>query len=180
MSRIAWLLFVVTVFETQAHAELRWKSTEAVDDISGTKVRTVAVVGEDNKSALVLRAEEGKKLTLTLVPNTVLFPDKTDVESKVMGILITMRSTVMEKPLSGMWRMAWMDYKSASVSCKRDTAVSKVFAGDSVTVQLDKTGKRFKFATKGDGLEGLQEAVSKAVEIAADDAPLAATSTDSK
>lgn len=171
MARLAWSLIAVTALVTHVRAEQRWEYAEEIDDINGTKVRTVVVVGEKAASALVLRVEEGKKPTLTLVPGVVMFPDKTDVESKVMGMEITMRSTAMEKPISGMWRMAWMDYKSASVPCGREFAVKKAFAGDSITCQLNKAGKRFKFPTKGEGLEGLQDAVAKAVEIAAPDKP---------
>lgn len=155
--------------------EQRWKFDEETDDISNATVRTVAVIADDNKSVLILRVEQDKKPTLVLVPNKVLFPDKTDAESKVMGVQITMRSTAMEKPLSGMWRMAWMDYKAASVACSRDSAMNKVFAGESVTFQLDKVGSRFKFGTKGKGLEGLQDAVEKALEIAAADLPPSTT-----
>jgi hypothetical protein len=172
-------LFVVSILTASASAEPRWKYQEGNDDISNTKTRTVAIVGENDKSVLVLQVEQEKNATLTLVPGVVMFPDKNDVQSKTMGVQITMRSTVMEKPFSTMWRMPWMDYKTAVLRCKRN-AVEKVFEGDSVTFQLDKAGKRFRFQTKGDGLEGLQDAVSKALEIAADDAPAANAAPKSK
>jgi hypothetical protein len=75
----------------------------------------------------------------------------------------------MEKPVSGLWVMPWMDYKTAGAPCSVKAAKEKIFAGESVTVELSKTGKRYKFPTKGQGCEGLQEAVAKAVEIAAAD-----------
>jgi hypothetical protein len=155
----------------EAKAEKRWVYQESIDDISNKKERTVVVVGDkENKTGLVLRVEEGGKPAITLIPGVVMFPDKTDAASKTMGISITMRSTVMEKPRTAMYRMPWMDYKAATIPIGKRSAVA-VFAGDSVTFQLDKAGGRFKFATKGEGLEGLQEAVTKALEIAADNQP---------
>ena len=160
---------MVASLAVNAEAEQRWKYSEATDDINNTKVRTVGVVADDGKSVLLLRVEDGKRPLLMLMPNQVMFPDKNDPSAKSMGIEISMRSTAMEKPISGMWRMPWMDYKQAQVPCDVAAAKNKVFGGDSVTLQLDKAGKRFKFPTKGEGCEGLQDAVEKAVEIAAPD-----------
>jgi hypothetical protein len=164
-------VFVAAVVFSSAcvAAEQRWKSNESVDDINNTQVRTVAVVAEDGKSVLLLHVEEGKKSKLMLIPKEVMFPDKTDMEAKRMHIEVALRSTKMEKPVSGLWVMPWMDYKTAGAPCSVKAAKEKIFAGESVTVELSKTGKRYKFPTKGQGCEGLQEAVAKAVEIAAAD-----------
>jgi len=161
---LVWL--VLSVFATAAHAEQRWKYTEEKDDISGKDVRIVALVASDSKSVLVVRAERGDKATLSIVPADTIFPDKTDVESKQMAVKVTVRSRAMAEPKSGMWRMAWMDYGSASVPVGRNGVIKDVFAGDAVSVQLDATGRRYKFPTRGDGCEGLQEAVEKVMELA--------------
>ncbi len=152
-----------------AQGEQRWKYSESKDDISGKAVRVVAVVGEDNKSVLVLRAEEGKKATITIVPSETIFPDKTHVASKTMAVRVTFRSSAMSEPKSGLWQMAWMDYKSASAPCSKKGATDTLFAGDTITIQFDSTGKRCKFVTAGEDAEGLKEAVAKAIEIAADE-----------
>lgn len=149
--------------------ELRWTLKEQIDDITAKKVRVVGLAGEDGKSVLVLRAEEGKRPALSVVPAMSIFPDTTDIESKAMGVEITLRSTAMESPRSGTWRMAWMNYKSAATSLSKDEALTKVFAGDSITLQFDKTGRRFKFRTSGAECEGLKEAVAKALELAPDE-----------
>jgi len=151
-----------------AHAEQRWKFIEETDDISGKDVRVVAVLGDDNKSALVVRAESGIKATLTITPAATIFPDKTDAATKQMAVQVTLRSTAMDEPKMGLWRMAWMDYDSASVSLSKNGVVKNIFGGDSVAVRLDATERRFKFQTRGDGCEGLQEAVDRVIEIAAE------------
>jgi hypothetical protein len=174
MRGIAGIVAAVAMCVAGVAAEPRWKYDEKKDDITGEKVRTVAVVADDKASMLALSVTEGKRAKLVLMPKDVMFPDKVSAESKRMGIDVTMRSTAMDKPVAGKWTMPWMDYKSCSAATGTAFAQTKVFGGESVTFQLDKTGKRYKFMTQGEGMEGLQEAVAKVAEIAAEDKPATA------
>lgn len=166
---ITAMVFAATLGQQIASGEQRWRLDENKDDISGKLVRTVAIVGEDSKSAIVIRVEEGQKATLTIAPADTIFPDKVDVESKSMHVKVTMRSAAMEEPKTVAFRMPWMNYKAASCPISKDAAINRVFAGDSVAFQFDKTGRRYKFPTSGDDCAGLKEAVAKVLEIAADD-----------
>jgi hypothetical protein len=151
-----------------AAAEKRWKVSESEDEISGEKMTSLAVMSEEG-SALVLTMRKGKGSYLTLLPakgRVTIFPDTTDLPNKRMAVNITMRSTAMEKPHAASWTMTWMNYNQASTPVD-DELARKVFSGDSVTFQFDKMGKRIKFATKGDGCEGLAEAVAKVLPVPA-------------
>ena len=148
------------------NADQRWKYSETVDDINNTKVRMLAVPSDDGQSLLALRVEKSQVPRLHLSVSQMMLPDATDIDEKFMGIAITMRSTALEKPLTLKWRMPWGEYKVAVVGCTPSFVSEKAFAGDSVTFQLDKIGKRYKFITRGEGYEGLPDAVAKALEIA--------------
>ena len=153
-----------------AAAEKRWKVAESEDEISGEKKTSLVVMSEEG-SALVLTTRKGKAPYLTLLPakgRVTIFPDQTDIANKRMAVNITMRSTVMEKPHAASWAMAWMNYNQASTTVE-DELARKVFSGDSVTFQFDKMGKRIKFATKGDGYEGLDEAIEKVLPVPAEE-----------
>ena len=152
-------------------AEKRWKLSVENDEISGEKTHTLAVAADDG-SALVLSARKGKPPLLTIVPaktTVTIFPDATDIGNKSMSVKITMRSTKMPQPHSASWRMLWMNYGQASTQVTPDLAES-VFAGDSVTVQFDKMGKRIKFPTKGSGLDGFEEALQQTIEALGEEA----------
>lgn len=145
--------------------EKRYRESESVDDISGESSYSVGLMGEDGKSMLVLGVRKGKQPVLTLAPEATIFPDASDIKNKRMGVGITMRSTSMPEPVTRDWTMLWMEYKSAHLVLPTELA-KQVFEGDSVTFRLDKVGKRFRFLTSGDGLEGLGDAVSNVLKHA--------------
>lgn len=156
----------ICICGASGNAEQLWKYLETVDEINNTSVRMLSVPGDDGQSLLALRVEESQAPTLTLSVTQMMLPDETDIDKKFMGIAITMRSTSMEKPMTLKWRMPWMEYKLAVVGCTPDSAREKVFAGDSVTFQLDKIGRRYRFITRGEGYEGLPDALAKVLEAA--------------
>jgi hypothetical protein len=161
------LLFAALVTPATG-AEKRWKLTAEEDEISGEKMHSLAVAADDG-SVLVLTTRKDKEPILTLVPakgRVTIFPDKTDIANKAMFVNLSMRSTVMDKPHSASWRMSWMDYGKAFTTVDEELA-RKVLSGDSVTFQFDKMGKRIKFPTKGEGLEGLAEAIDEALAATA-------------
>ncbi len=169
----AWLLVALlfSALGTPATgAEKRWKLTAEEDEISGEKMHSLAVAADDG-SVLVLSTRKGKEPILTLVPakgRVTIFPDGTDVANKTMSVNITMRSTAMDKPHSASWRMLWMNYGQAFTTV--DAALAKkVLSGDAVTFQFDKMGKRIKFPTKGEGLEGFAEALDEALAASAEE-----------
>lgn len=150
-----------------ASAEQRFKYEDSVDPISNESVRSVAVSDTTGNAALVFRAENGKKPTMTLVTNDTMFPDKVDAESKMMGINVTFRSNVMDKPKSGMFVMPWMNYESAACLVSNgDTLTKKIAGADTITVQLDKTRVRYTFPLSGEGFDGFDEAIGKVSEVA--------------
>ena len=151
-------------------AEQRWKLSQAEDEISGEMTHSLAVATDD-ASVLVLTTRKGKEPLLTLVPakrTLTIFPDGTDVKNKSMSVNISMRSTKMEKPHAAAWRMLWMNYGQAFTPIDADLA-QKVFSGNSVTVQFDKMGKRIKFLTKGEGFDGFEDALQKALSVGTDE-----------
>jgi hypothetical protein len=158
---------LVAVFCAVASAEQQFKYQDSVDPISNEPVRSVAVNDTTGKAALVFRAENGKKPTMTLVTTDAMFPDKVDAKSKMMGINVTFRSSVMDKPKSGVFVMPWMNYKSAACVVSNDDTLTKKIAGaETMTVQLDKTGVRYTFPLSGEGFDGFDEAIGKVSEVA--------------
>lgn len=173
-TRLLVVLVALGIAPTTLAVEQRWSYEEKEDELSGKKYRLVVIASDDTKAAFNLFVEEGDRLArLQLVTKEVMFPDKTNVESKTMSIAATVRSTAMSKPATGNWNMKWMNYKFAYVNVSRKSA-GFCFGGDSVVIQLDKTGKRFKFPTKGEDCEGFQEAVSKVLELLPDEAAVSA------
>ena len=161
-----------------AEPEQRFAYKQEIDAISGREVRSVVVVSSDNLGSIFLRVDQGQKPVLGIVPAVVIRPDKTN-DDEVM-VRIAHRSTNMEKPSSNIWRMRWMNYKSATIPSSGRGCV-EVFEGDSVTFQIETIGKRMTVPTRGEGCEGLQDAVARVLEIAAPDpAPAAAQSPASK
>ena len=132
---------------------------EKQDEISGKKLRQLFLIGEDLESLLVLQTSEGIT-TLSVMPAKVIFPDNVNAGDREMSVKISFRSTAMDAPMRAEWNMDWMDYKAAYKGVTAEQA-SSIFGGDSVTVQFDKTAKRYKFLTSGPTCEGLQDAVQK-------------------
>jgi hypothetical protein len=155
-------------------AENRWKLSVEEDEITGEQMHSLALAADDG-SVLVLITQQGKEPLLTLVPAkaaVTIFPDATDAADKTMNVNITMRSTKMPKAHSASWSMLWMNYGQASTSVPADLA-SNLFSGESVTIQFDKMGKRIKFPTKGDGLQGFDQALERTLKVVADEPALA-------
>ena len=145
--------------------EKRYRASESVDDISGETSHSVGLIGEDGKSLLLLGVRKGKQPVLTLSPGATIFPDESDINNKRMSVDITMRSTTMAEPVTRSWRMLWMDYKSAHLMLPAELA-KQVLEGESVTFRFDKVGKRFRFVTSGDGMDGLGDAVNNVLQHA--------------
>lgn len=138
---------------------------EGEDEISGKAWRSIAVVADDNQSILQLKVYKGSGPTLGISPKKTIFPDKTDIASKRMEVSVTLRSTSMDAPLSQMWQMPWMNYEVAVGHFLPDQ-IKEIFNGDSVTIQFDKVGVRYRFITSGAGYETVGEEVAKALSLA--------------
>jgi hypothetical protein len=161
-------LVVLALSEVASPSEPRWKLTVNEDEISGETMHSLGVATDDG-SVLVLTTREGKPPLLNIMPakrTCTIFPDGTDLTNKSMSVNVTIRSSVMKKPHSSSWQMLWMNYGQAFTPVSASLA-KEVFSGDSVTVQFDKTGKRIKFRTAGEGLDGFAEALDKTLDVVA-------------
>lgn len=138
---------------------------EGEDEISGKAWRALVVMADDNESMLQLKVYKGSSPTLGISPKKTIFPDKNDVSTKRMQVGITLRSTAMDAPITQMWDMPWMDYKVA-VGRFLPEQVEKIFGGESVTIQLDKVGARYRFITSGAGYENLGDELTKVLSYA--------------
>lgn len=166
-SKALTIALFLSVFSGFARAEEPGKLVirEGKDDISGKAWHAVAIVADDNKSLLQLKVYEGSAPSLGIIPDDTIFPDKTDAIAKTMEVSVTLRSTAMDKPVTRMWQMPFMKYESAAARYLTEE-VEQIFGGDSVTVQFDKVGRRYRFPTAGAGLEKLKEAVAQVLSHA--------------
>jgi hypothetical protein len=162
---------VVMCGSVASAAEKRYLASEEKDEISGDVVHVIALLGEDRKSRLSIAVVEKKIPVLTIRPADTIFPDDTNIDAKFMTVEITMRSNQMDAPTTRTWGMLWMDYKAAFTDMKVEEA-RLALTGDSLAIQFDKVGKRYRFLTSGDGMEGFADAVDKLLSHAATDAEL--------
>lgn len=137
--------------------------TEKKDDITNEDLRYVGVVSEDKGfragGSLVLYGYADGTLRLSIDPEKTIMPDEVLPD---MIASVSIRSTEMDKPITKDWDMRTGSYDTASIAVSKAEA-KKIFGGESVTVQLNKTGQRIKFRTSGNGYENLGEAVDKVV-----------------
>ena len=172
MFRRILCLVTMTLAADHAHGtQKQYVASEIKDDISGETIYSIAVMGEDRKSMIKVSVAEKKQPVLTIRPADTIFPDVTNANVKVMSVSLTMRSNLMDAPTTRAWAMAWMDYKSASTSLTTNEAES-LLTGDSVTFQFDKVGKRYRFLTNSEGMDGFADALRGVLSHAATEAEL--------
>lgn len=138
-------------------AEESWKYDESVDELTNESVRTLAIADETGQHFLVLNDAEGK-MTLLLVTKGLghsIFPDS--VARPTVDITIRgSKTNAVVIPFSTIPQ----NLTTVKTAMKPGPA-RKLLGGEFVILGINKTGKRYKFPTSGDGREGLQEALDK-------------------
>ncbi len=142
-------------------AEEAWKYNESVDELTTKRVKTLAVADETGKHFLALTDSEGK-MTLVLVTNGLgdaIFPDSV-AQPKVDITIRGSETKSVVVPFSTIPQ----NLTTAKTAIKPGTA-RNLFGGEFVILGINKTGKRYKFPTSGDGREGLRAALDKIVPL---------------
>lgn len=137
--------------------EPRWQYREAKDDLTEEIVKSIAVIDETGKHVLVL-SDAGGKLRLTLTTNGLgdaIFPDSVQKNT----VEVTIRGS---KTKAKVIPLATIPQNLTSAHVRVDPkAATEFLSGDFVIIQINKTGKRYRFPTSGEGLEGFHDAIAK-------------------
>lgn len=166
MIKKLWVMLLAAACASSAMAaERKFLTKESKDDISGESVYGIGLLAEDGKSILLIKAFAGQTPLISITPAKTIFPDETDLASRKMSVGVTLRSTAKDAPIAKTWTMKWMNYESAVASFSPDE-VKEILGGDAVTIQLDKVGQRYRFATSGEGFEDLPAELEKLLKLA--------------
>lgn len=145
-----------------ATAEQAWKYSETVDELTQKNLKSLAVADETGKHFLVLQDSDGQ-MSMALITNGIgdaIFPDT--VATQTVDVTIRGSKT---KPVVIPFSTIPQNLTTAKTAMKPRPARA-LLSGEFVILGVNKTGKRYKFPTSGEGREGLQEALEKIAPLA--------------
>lgn len=114
---------------------------------SGTIYRMLIYTTDRAPSGLAFACYPPDKLQIQFLPSKTIFPD--DSNADFMFVSVTHRFDTEPAPDQTIWKMNWMEYKSAWYQGDSEAFGLLLKDANTLSIRLDKTNTIYRFSLKG-------------------------------